>query len=76
MDVTPRENVYGHQQRLHWLRDHLLEGDRIVEFGCGTGVASPEFTRWKPDPVTFTVNTPTPSTEATRVPSGDHAGPP
>ena len=25
MDVTPRENVYGHQQRLHWLRDHLHE---------------------------------------------------
>ena len=37
MDVTPRENVYGHQQRLHWLRDHLHEGDRVVEFGCGTG---------------------------------------
>ena len=37
MDVTPRENVYGHQQRLHWLRAHLHEGDRVVEFGCGTG---------------------------------------
>jgi SAM-dependent methyltransferase len=37
MDVTPHENIYGHQQRLHWLRDHLRKEDRTVEFGCGTG---------------------------------------
>jgi SAM-dependent methyltransferase len=37
MDVVPRENVYGHLQRLHWLRDHLRPEDRVVEFGCGTG---------------------------------------
>lgn len=37
MDIVPRENVYGHLQRLHWLRDHLLPEERVVEFGCGTG---------------------------------------
>ena len=37
MEVLPRENIYGHQQRLHWLRDNLRREDRVVEFGCGTG---------------------------------------
>jgi SAM-dependent methyltransferase len=37
MDVVPRENIYGHLQRLHWLRDHLRPDERTVEFGCGTG---------------------------------------
>jgi SAM-dependent methyltransferase len=37
METVPRENIYGHQQRLHWLRDHLRREDRAVEFGCGTG---------------------------------------
>lgn len=37
MEVEPRENIYGHQQRLHWLREHLRPEDRTVEFGCGTG---------------------------------------
>jgi len=37
MEVLPRENIYGHQQRLHWLRDQLRREDRAVEFGCGTG---------------------------------------
>ena len=37
MEVVPRENVYGHLQRLHWLRDHLRPEERTVEFGCGTG---------------------------------------
>ena len=37
MEVIPQENIYGHRQRLHWLRGHLREGDRTVEFGCGTG---------------------------------------
>jgi SAM-dependent methyltransferase len=35
--LVPRENIYGHQQRLHWLRDQLRREDRAVEFGCGTG---------------------------------------
>jgi SAM-dependent methyltransferase len=37
MEVVPRENVYGHLQRLQWLRGHLRPQDRTVEFGCGTG---------------------------------------
>jgi 2-polyprenyl-3-methyl-5-hydroxy-6-metoxy-1,4-benzoquinol methylase len=37
MELLPRENIYGHQQRLLWLRDHLRREDRAVEFGCGTG---------------------------------------
>lgn len=35
--VVPPENIYGHVQRLYWLRDHLDKSDRAVEFGCGTG---------------------------------------
>ena len=37
MELVPPENVYGHQQRLYWLRDHLRKEDKSVEFGCGTG---------------------------------------
>jgi SAM-dependent methyltransferase len=38
MEAAPfRENVYGHLQRLQWLRAHLKREDRVVEFGCGTG---------------------------------------
>ena len=37
MDLLPRENIYGHRQRLQWLRDNLRHEDRAVEFGCGTG---------------------------------------
>jgi SAM-dependent methyltransferase len=37
VEIVPRENVYGHLQRLHWLRDHLRPEERTVEFGCGTG---------------------------------------
>jgi 2-polyprenyl-3-methyl-5-hydroxy-6-metoxy-1,4-benzoquinol methylase len=33
----PRENVYGHVKRLHWIRDRLLSSERAVEFGCGSG---------------------------------------
>jgi SAM-dependent methyltransferase len=33
----PRENVYGHLKRLHWIRDRLRPTDRAIEFGCGTG---------------------------------------
>ena len=33
----PKENIYGHLQRLDWFKADLAEGDRIVELGCGTG---------------------------------------
>jgi len=33
----PQENIYGHVQRLSWLREHISPSDRAVEFGCGTG---------------------------------------
>ncbi len=39
-DGAPRlfeENIYGHFQRLEWLRDRLRPSDRALEFGCGTG---------------------------------------
>jgi 2-polyprenyl-3-methyl-5-hydroxy-6-metoxy-1,4-benzoquinol methylase len=35
--AVPQENIYGHLQRLHWLRDHLEQTEKAVEFGCGTG---------------------------------------
>jgi SAM-dependent methyltransferase len=35
---VPRENVYGHLQRLLWIRDRLEPADRAIELGCGTGV--------------------------------------
>jgi 2-polyprenyl-3-methyl-5-hydroxy-6-metoxy-1,4-benzoquinol methylase len=31
------ENIYGHLQRVRWLRDHLRSDDRVLDFGCGTG---------------------------------------
>jgi SAM-dependent methyltransferase len=31
------ETIYGHRQRVHWIRSYLRPGDRVVEFGCGTG---------------------------------------
>ena len=31
------ETIYGHRQRVHWIRSHLRPNDRVVEFGCGTG---------------------------------------
>ena len=33
----PKENVYGHMQRLDWFAQHIAPSDRVVEFGCGTG---------------------------------------
>ena len=33
----PRENIYGHVQRLDWLRRYIAPSDRAIEFGCGTG---------------------------------------
>ena len=31
------ETIYGHRQRVYWIRSHLRPTDRVVEFGCGTG---------------------------------------
>jgi SAM-dependent methyltransferase len=31
------ETIYGHRQRVLWIRSHLKPSDRAVEFGCGTG---------------------------------------
>jgi SAM-dependent methyltransferase len=31
------ETIYGHRQRVLWIRSHLRPSDRAVEFGCGTG---------------------------------------
>lgn len=37
--MSPRgETVYGHAKRYRWIREHLKQQDRILEFGCGTGV--------------------------------------
>jgi SAM-dependent methyltransferase len=33
----PAENIFGHRQRLYWLRDRISPSDRVLEFGCGTG---------------------------------------
>lgn len=33
-----RENVYGHVARLDFLRGFLRPTDRILDFGCGTGI--------------------------------------
>ncbi|MCB4756460.1 MAG: class I SAM-dependent methyltransferase [Elusimicrobia bacterium] len=33
----PKENIYGHLNRLHWIRHFLDKNQRILEFGCGTG---------------------------------------
>ena len=35
---VPRENVYGHLQRLLWIRDRIDPHDLAIELGCGTGV--------------------------------------
>jgi SAM-dependent methyltransferase len=32
------ENTYGHLQRLRWLRERLEPQDRVLDFGCGTGI--------------------------------------
>jgi SAM-dependent methyltransferase len=33
----PRENIYGHYDRLLWIRDRLRRDKHAVELGCGTG---------------------------------------
>jgi SAM-dependent methyltransferase len=32
-----KENIYGHANRLDWIKSHLHKSDTILEFGCGTG---------------------------------------
>jgi 2-polyprenyl-3-methyl-5-hydroxy-6-metoxy-1,4-benzoquinol methylase len=32
-----RENVYGHWERVKWIRGYIAPRARILEFGCGTG---------------------------------------
>jgi 2-polyprenyl-3-methyl-5-hydroxy-6-metoxy-1,4-benzoquinol methylase len=32
------ENAYGHRKRLGWILARVRRRDRIIEFGCGTGV--------------------------------------
>lgn len=32
------ENIYGHLQRLRWIAGQLEPADRVLDFGCGTGV--------------------------------------
>ncbi len=37
MSVLPKENIYGHLNRVSWLKKFLRPQDEIMEFGCGTG---------------------------------------
>ncbi len=37
MNDLPKENIYGHLNRLTWLKKFLNKNDAIMEFGCGTG---------------------------------------
>jgi 2-polyprenyl-3-methyl-5-hydroxy-6-metoxy-1,4-benzoquinol methylase len=37
MNDLPKENVYGHVNRLTWIMKYLNKDDAIMEFGCGTG---------------------------------------
>jgi SAM-dependent methyltransferase len=32
-----RENVYGHWERVNWLKEYMAPRARTLEFGCGTG---------------------------------------
>jgi 2-polyprenyl-3-methyl-5-hydroxy-6-metoxy-1,4-benzoquinol methylase len=35
--ALPRENIYGHLQRLDWFKADMSKTDRVAELGCGTG---------------------------------------
>jgi len=37
MNDLPKENIYGHLNRLTWLKKYLNKNDAIMELGCGTG---------------------------------------
>lgn len=36
--IELHENVYGHKNRVVWFQNFLTKEDRILEFGCGTGI--------------------------------------
>ena len=36
--IEIKENIYGHRNRLDWIRNHILKEQKGLEFGCGTGV--------------------------------------
>lgn len=38
LNPPPRENAYGHAKRLRWLAGRIEPSDRVLEFGCGTGL--------------------------------------
>lgn len=37
MTELPKENIYGHMNRLAWIKKYLNKNDAIMEVGCGTG---------------------------------------
>ena len=37
MISLPKENIYGHSNRLKWIISHIDRTDTIIELGCGTG---------------------------------------
>jgi SAM-dependent methyltransferase len=36
--VRVSENIYGSLRRLNWIRSYLSKEQKVVDFGCGTGV--------------------------------------
>jgi len=36
--INIKENIYGHKNRLDWIKNHILKEQKGLEFGCGTGV--------------------------------------
>jgi 2-polyprenyl-3-methyl-5-hydroxy-6-metoxy-1,4-benzoquinol methylase len=37
MNDLPKENIYGHINRVNWFKNYIKKTDRILEVGCGTG---------------------------------------
>jgi len=37
MNDLPKENIYGHVNRLTWMKKYLSENNTFMELGCGTG---------------------------------------
>lgn len=36
--ILINENIYGHKNRLEWIKKHISKEQKGLEFGCGTGV--------------------------------------